>query len=91
MSRVVQGFYGIIVIATTVMLILIYGSLAKDDEREVTVEYMGRVRGLLLIDVGIKIAGTVLGVIFWPPLVSIGVLAAAVFIMIMRGMNTYEK
>lgn len=91
MSRVVQGFYGIIVIATTVMLILIYGSLAKDDDREVTAEYMGRVRGLLLIDVGIKVAGTVLGVIFWPPLVSVGVLAAAVFIMIMRGMSTYEN
>lgn len=83
-SRVVQGFYGVIVIATTVMLILIYKSLAKDDPREGTVKYMRTVNGFLMIDVGIKIVGTVTGVLFWPPLVSIGVLVAAVFIMVAR-------
>lgn len=80
----VQGFYGVIVIATTVMLILIYKSLAKDDPREGTVKYMRTVNGFLMIDVGIKIVGTVTGVLFWPPLVSIGVLVAAVFIMVAR-------
>lgn len=83
-SRVVQGFYGVVVTATTVMMMLIYGSLAKDDDRESTVNYMKKVNGFLMVDVGIKIAGTVLGVLFWPPLVSIGVLTAAVFIMIVR-------
>lgn len=91
MSRVVQGFYGIIVIATTVMLILIYGSLAKDDDNESTARYMGQVRRFLLTDIVIKIAGTFLGVIFWPPLVSLGVLAAAIYIMIMRSVNSYEN
>ena len=83
-SRVVQGFYGIVVIATTVMLMLIYRSLAKDDGRVETAAYMKKVVGFLTVDLCIKIAGTVAGVLFWPPLVSIGVLAAAVFIMIAR-------
>lgn len=83
-SAVVQGFYGVVVIATTIMMILIYRSLAKDDPRESTVIYMKKVSGFLTIDVLIKLVGAVLGVLFWPPLVSIGVLAAAVFIMIVR-------
>lgn len=83
-STVVQGFYGIVVIATTIMMILIYGSLAKDDTRKTTKEYMKKVRILLLIDVGIKTAATIIGVLFWPPLVSIGVLTAAIYIMVMR-------
>ena len=74
-------------IATTIMLILIYRSLAKDDERPDTVHYMRHVCNLLLIDLGIKVAGTVLGVLLWPPLVSIGILAAAVFIAVMRRGN----
>ena len=83
-SRAVQGFYGMVVIATTVMMLLIYGSLAKDDKRESTVRYMKTVNQYLTVDLGIKIAGTVAGILFWPPLVSIGVLCAAVFIMVAR-------
>ena len=83
-SKVVQGFYGIVVILTTIMMILIYRSMAKDDARETTVNYMNTVSGFLMIDVGIKILGTVIGIIFWPPLVSVGILAAAVFIMFAR-------
>ena len=86
-SEAVQGFYGLIVIATTGMLILIYRSLAKDDTRPDTVQYMSHVCRLLLIDIGIKIVGTILGVIFWPPFASIGILIAAVFIAIMRRGN----
>ncbi len=89
-SRVVQGFYGMIVIATTVMMIFIYKSLAKDDEREETVKYMSTVNRFLMIDVGIKAAGAVIGVLFWPPLVSIAVFVAAVFIMIVRATNSIE-
>ena len=83
-SKVVQGFYGIIVIATTAMLMLIYRSLANDDDRESTVKYMRTVNAFLRIDIGIKIVGTILGVLFWPPLVSVGILIAAVFIMAAR-------
>ena len=86
-SDAVQGFYGLIVIATTGMLILIYRSLAKDDTRPDTVQYMRHVCRLLLIDIGIKIVGTVLGVSIWPPFASIGILIAAVFIAIMRRGN----
>ena len=83
-SKVVQEFYGIVVIATTVMMMLIYSSLEKDDNRENVVKYMKRVNGFLAVDVLIKVLCAVLGVLFWPPLVSIGVLAAAVFIMVVR-------
>ena len=83
-SKVVQGFYGGVVIATTVMLILIYRSLAKDNRRESTAQYMKKINGFLMIDLGIKIAGTTAGLLVWPPLVSIGVLSAAVFIMAAR-------
>ena len=79
-----------IVIATTVMMIFIYKSLAKDDEREETVKYMSTVNRFLMIDVGIKAAGAVIGVLFWPPLVSIAVFVAAVFIMIVRATNSIE-
>lgn len=90
-SKVVQGFYGVIVIATTIMLILIYLSLAKDDQSEGAAEYMRTVSRLLVVDVCIKIAGTVIGVLLWPPLVSIGVLIAAMFIMIARKGIMAEK
>ncbi len=90
-SQVVQGFYGIVVIATTVMMMLIYHSLEKDDPREYTVKYMKKVNGLLMIDVCIKIAGAVIGVLFWPPLVSVGILAAAIFIMIARKIYSVGK
>lgn len=73
-DKVVQGFYGIVVIATTAMLMLIYRSLAKDDARESTVKYMKTVNRLLAIDIGIKMAGAIFGVLFWAPLVSIGIL-----------------
>ena len=84
MSRTVQGFYGIIVIATTVMLMLIYHSLANDDPRPDTADYMKSVNSMLRIDVAIKIIFTAAGVLFWPPLVSAGVLIAAVFIVFAR-------
>lgn len=58
--------------------------LKLGDPREGTVKYMKTVNGFLMIDVGIKIVGTVIGVLFWPPLVSIGVLVAAIFIMVAR-------
>lgn len=84
MSKAVQGFYGVVVIFTTVMMILIYRSLAKDDGRESTALYMNTVCRFLLVDVLIKTVCAVIGVLFWPPLVSIGVLAAAVFIIFAR-------
>lgn len=83
-SRVVQGFYGVIVIATTVMLLLIYKSLEKDNPPERTVKHMQAVSRFLRTDLLIKVAGMIAGVLFWPPIVSLGVLAAAIFIMTAR-------
>ena len=69
-SRVVQGFYGVIVIATTVMLLLIYKSLEKDNPPERTVKYMQAVSRFLRTDLLIKVAGMIAGVLFWPPIFS---------------------
>ena len=90
-SRVVQGFYGIIVIATTVMMVLIYLSLSKDDRRPETEQYMNRVVSILTVDIAIKVAGVILGLLFWPPLVSVGILIAALFITIKRKDNPVGK
>ena len=90
-SKVVQGVYGLIVILTTMMLILIYNSLADDDRKEWTTAYMTRVNRILMIDVGIKAAGVVLGLLFWPPLISFGILAAALFTTITKRHNPVGK
>ncbi len=50
-------------------------------------QYMNHICGFLLVDVGIKTVGTILGILFWPPMVSIGILAAAVFTAVMRRGN----
>ena len=90
-SRVVQCFYGIIVIATTVMMVLIYRSLSKDDRRPETEQYMKRVVSILTIDIAIKAAGVILGLLIWPPLVSVGTLIAALFIAVKRKDNPVGK
>ena len=49
-----------------------------------TVKYMQAVSRFLRTDLLIKVAGMIAGVLFWPPIVSLGVLAAAIFIMTAR-------
>lgn len=91
MSGVIQGFYAFIVIATTLMMLLVYRSLSKDDPREEVVRYMKHVDELLLIDIFIKIIGTVLGLLIWPPFASVGIIAAAIFTTVMRRHNPVGK
>lgn len=91
MSSVIQGFYALIVIATTVMMLLVYRSLSKDDPREEVVQYMNRVNELLMIDIFIKVVGAVLGLLFWPPFASVGIIVAAIFTTVMRRYNPVGK
>lgn len=84
-SSVIQGFYALIVVATTVMMVLIYQRLSKDNSNKPeTVKYMKRVSRLILIDIGIMTVGTLLGVLFWSPIASIGIIVAALFIIVVR-------
>ena len=83
-SGVVQDFYALDVIATMLMLYLIHRSLAKDDPRPETVQYMKHVCSTMMISVVIIIIGAVLGQLLWPPLLALALLVAAVFITVMR-------
>ncbi len=84
-SRVMQGFYGLVVIVTTVFNWILHKALDKPNVGnanllEATAEY----RKLLLPDIGIKVVGFVLALLFYPPLMSYSVLIAATYIIALR-------
>ena len=84
-SRVMQGFYGLVVIMTTVANWFLHKVLDKpnagnEELLRATAEY----RKLLLPDIAIKILGMVLGMIIYSPLVSYSVLLAAAYIIGLR-------
>lgn len=81
-SKVMQGFYGIIVIALTItngILNKVLDEPNRENKRllNVTKSY----RQLLWQDVVIKLLGLILAVTVYPPSMMISVLVAAVFIM----------
>ncbi|MGN0270759.1 MAG: TMEM175 family protein [Candidatus Weimeria sp.] len=80
-SRVIQGAYGLVVIITTANLYWFYTSLNKDNAGSGACGYINLAEKNLRIDLLIKIVGFAAGMIFYPPLVEIGVLAAAVFMI----------
>ena len=73
------------------MMLVVYRSLSKDDPRAETVRYMNRVNRYLTIDLCIKAAGIVLGLLVWPPFVSVGIVAAAIFTTVVRRGNPVGK
>lgn len=84
-SKVLQGFYGLIVILTTGCNWFLHKLIDipnRDNKEllEITAEY----RKLLLPDIGIKVVGMILGMLFYPPLVSYSVLIAAAYIIGLR-------
>ena len=84
-SKVLQGFYGLVVILTTGCNWFLHKLIDipnKDNKEllEITAEY----RKLLLPDIGIKVAGMILGMLLYPPLVSYSVLIAAAYIIGLR-------
>ena len=88
-SRVIEGFYGIVVILTTVFLTLIYYSLANDNDIPEVCTYLRKVTKLLCIDIVIKLVALVIGVLFYPPIVAIGIVIAAIFIAVGRKVHLY--
>ena len=84
-SKVMQGFYGLVVIVTTACNWLLHKVLDVPNKGNtellaITEEY----RKLLLPDIGIKVIGMILGMIFYPPIVSFSVLVAAAYIIGLR-------
>ena len=84
-SRVMQGFYGLVVIMTTVANWFLHKVLDKPNAgNEELLRETAEYRKLLLPDIAIKILGMVLGMIIYPPLVSYSVLLAAAYIIGLR-------
>ncbi|MDD6351085.1 MAG: TMEM175 family protein [Lachnospiraceae bacterium] len=83
-ERVVQGAYGLVIIITTLNLYWLYVSLNKDNAGTGACGYIAMAEKNLRIDLAIKIIGFVLGMLFYPQLVEIGVLIAAAYMIIGR-------
>lgn len=80
-KRTIQGAYGLVVILTTAHLYWLYTSLNKDNAGSGACRYIASAEKNLKTDLLIKAAGFIAGMVFYPPLVEIGVLAAAVFMI----------
>ena len=80
-KRTIQGAYGLVVILTTAHLYWLYTSLNKDNAGSGACGYIASAEKNLKTDLLIKAAGFIAGMVFYPPLVEIGVLVAAVFMI----------
>ena len=84
-NRTMQAFYGIVVITMTVCNYFLHGALDKPNQGNLELlEATKAYRKLLLPDICIKIAGLVLAVLVYPPLMMYGVLVAAAYILSMK-------
>lgn len=84
-SRVMQGFYGIVVISMTVCNYILHHALDRPNRDvpeliAVTESY----RKMLVPDIGIKIVSLILAVTVYPPVMMYGVLIAAAYIIAMK-------
>lgn len=92
MSKTIQGFYGLIVIVTTVINWCLHKALDKPnaDNKELlalTESY----RKLLIPDILIKVIGMVLALTVYPPIMSYSVLIAAAYIISLKHMIDKKK
>ena len=84
-SKVTQGFYGIVVITTTVCNYFLHKALDKPNANsKELLEATKAYRKLLIPDIGIKVVGLILAVLIYPPIMSISVLLAAAYIIGLR-------
>lgn len=84
-SWVMQGFYGLVVIAMTVCNYLLHKALDKPNrDAEDLLTATSAYRRLLLPDIGIKIAGLILALLVYPPIMMYSVLIAAAYILTMK-------
>lgn len=81
-NRVMQGFYGIVVIAMTVCNYILHGALDRPNQDAVDLLTATRLyRKMLLPDISIKCVGLVLSLTVYPPLMMYSVLVAAAYIL----------
>lgn len=81
-SRTMQGFYGLVVIAMTVVNYVLHHALDKPNQDNVELlEVTDTYRRMLAPDIGIKIVGLILALTVYPPIMMYSVLLAAVYII----------
>lgn len=80
-KRAIQGVYGAVIIATTLNLYWLYTSMNRDNQGTGACRYIAFAEKNLKVDLAIKLAGFIAGILLYPPLVEIGVLAAAVYMI----------
>lgn len=81
MSSTAQAFYGIIVLLVTIANIGLDIALEQANEGEAH-EHSLVIRKWLVIDVAIKVAGIILGILWFPPMVMISVIITMIIILI---------
>lgn len=81
-NRVIQGFYGIVIIAMTVCNYFLHKALdVPNQDNPELLEATSAYRRILLPDILIKCVGFVIAVLFYPPVMMYSVLAAAIYIL----------
>lgn len=84
-NRIMQGFYGIIVIVMTLCNLRLHKVLdVPNSENPALLAATASYRHLLVPDIGIKTAGLVLSLAVYPPIMMYAVLAAAFYIIVRR-------
>ncbi|GHV97783.1 DUF1211 domain-containing membrane protein [Lactobacillus nasalidis] len=84
-SKVIQAFYGIVVISMTVCNYFLHLALDKPNRNTpILLEATKTYRQMLVPDIGIKIVGLLLAVIVYPPLMMYAVLLASAYILTMK-------
>lgn len=84
-NRTMQGFYGIVVIAMTVVNYVLHHALDKPNkDNPELLEATKAYRKMLAPDIGIKILGLILALTVYPPIMMYSVLVAAAYIIPMK-------
>ena len=91
-SKVMQGFYGLVVILTTVVNWFLHKVLDKPnaDNKELLAATK-RYRKSLIPDISIKVVGFAIAMAVYPPIMSYSVLIAAAYIIGIRRHFVKEK
>lgn len=84
-NQTIQAFYGIVVISMTVCNYFLHKALDKPNHDVKKLLYATKTyRKMLLPDIGIKIIGLILAILFYPPIMMYSVLVAAAYIITMK-------
>ena len=91
-SKTMQGFYGIVVIVTTVCNWFLHKELDKPNkDNKKLLEATAGYRKLLLPDIAIKVLGLILAVTVYPPIMMYSVLIAAAYILTLKAVLDRRK